>query len=243
MRIFNIINKSTNISEADLNLMVEACRVQLNQHAAPLLERMPWEIKVGGNDGFPVVLIDSPDVAGALGYHTQDPDGRVWCRVFTDPLLKNGGTTLRGAHSVSVVLSHEILETFYNPYVNLWSNRGDHTFVALELCDPVQGDCYDVDAKGAPVSVSNFVLEAWFDREMHKAGRFDYMNKLTKPLDMTSGGYTVIFNSETGEVKSVFASKEGEDLHSLLKPGHPASRSARNKNDCPMKKSCSLPTY
>lgn len=238
-----MINKADNITENDLNLMVEACRLQLNQHAAPLLERTPWEIKVGGDDGFPVVLINSPDVAGALGYHTQDPCGRVWCRVFTDPLLKSGGTTLRGVHSVSVVLSHEILETFYNPYINLWSNRGDHTFVALELCDPVQGDYYDIDVNGTPVAVSNFVLEAWFDREMGKAGRFDYMNKLTKPLDMTKGGYTVIFNSETGEVKSVFASKEGEDLHNLLKPGHPASRSMRHKSDCFIKQSYPLPTY
>jgi hypothetical protein len=228
MRKFNVINKSTKVNAKEIELMVEACRIQLNQHAAPLLERVSWEIEVGGNDGFPVVLIDSPDVAGALGYHTQDPDGRVWCRVFTDPLLKHGGTPLRGTHSISVVLSHEILETFYNPYINLWSNRGDHTFVALELCDPVQGDSYDIDVNGSPVSVSNFVLEA---------GRFDYMNKVKKPLEMSKGGYTVIFNSETGEVKSVFASKEGEDLHNLLKPGHPASRSSRNKNDCRMKAS------
>lgn len=241
MRTFNIINRSAKVNDENVALMVEACKIQLNQHAGPLLERVPWEIKVGGNDGFPVVLIDSPDVAGALGYHTQDPDGRVWCRVFTDPLLNNGGSILRGDHSVSVVLSHEILETFYNPYINLWSNRGDHTFVALELCDPVQGDSYEIDVAGTPVSVSNFVLEAWFDREMDRAGRFDYMNLVKKPLEMTKGGYTVIFNSETGEVASTFASKEGEELHALLKPHHPASRSSRNKNDCCVTKN--LPTY
>lgn len=241
MRIFNVINRSNNVKNEDFELMVEACRIQLNQHAAPLLERTPWEIKVGGNDGFPLVLINSPDAAGALGYHTQDPDGRVWGRVFTDPLLKHGGTVLNGPHSVSTVLSHEILETFYNPYINLWSNRGDQTFVALELCDPVQGDSYEIEVNGTKVSVSNFVLEVWFDREMGKAGRYDYLNKIKSPLEMSRGGYTVIFNSETGEVKSVFASKEAEEMHDLLKPSHSASRSSRNKNDCCSQRS--LPTY
>jgi len=232
MKIFNIINKSNNVSEAELNLMVEACKKQLVEHAAPLLERVPWEIKVGGDDGFPMVLINSPDTAGALGYHTQDPDGRVWGRVFTDPVLKNHGSVLHGTNSISTVLSHEILETFYNPYTNLWSNRSDATFVALELCDPVQGDSYEIEVNGTKVSVSNFVLEEWFDKEMSKAGRFDYMNKLKKPLDMSRGGYTIIFNSETGEVKSVFASEEAKTVHELCKPAHPASRTERNKNDC-----------
>lgn len=232
MKTFNVINKSDNVSDADVELMVKACKIQLEQHAAPLLGRLPWEIKLGGNDGFPVVILNSPDTAGALGYHTQDPDGKVWGRVFTDPLVKNGRGILNGVSSVSVVLSHEILETFYNPYVNLWSNRSDATFVAMELCDPVQGDCYDIEINGKFVSVSNFVLNEWFDREMSKAGRFDYMSKLSGPLNTSKGGYTVIFNSETGEVKSVFGSQEEEDLHAMLKPTHPAARTSRNKNDC-----------
>ena len=161
----------------------------------------------------------------------------MWSRVFTDPLVKNGKGILNGISSVSVVLSHEILETFYNPYVNLWSNRSDATFVAMELCDPVQGDCYDIEINGKFVSVSNFVLNEWFDREMSKAGRFDYMNKLSGPLSTSKGGYTVIFNSETGEVKSVFGSQEEEDLHAMLKPTHPAARTSRNKSDCCLVKS------
>lgn len=236
MKAFNVINKSTNVSDADVELMVKACKVQLEQHAAPALGRLAWDVKVGGNDGIPVVILNSPDTAGALGYHTQDPDGKVWSRVFTDPVLKNGGSILHGANSVATVLSHEILEAFYNPYTNLWSNRSDATFVALELCDPVQGDFYEIDVDGKKVSVSNFVLEEWFDREMGKAGKFDYMGRLSQPLSMSRGGYTIIFNSQTGEVKSVFASQEGEDLHALLKPTHPASRTSRNKNDCCLKK-------
>lgn len=233
MRIFNIINQSARVSSTELQLMVEACKIQLHQHAAPILERVPWEIKVGGDDGFPMVIMDDADQAKALGYHSQDANGKVWGRVFVGPVLDNGGTLTTGGRSVSVVLSHEILETFYNPYVNLWANRGDETFVAVELCDPVESMNYAIDVSGSQVSVSNFVLEAWFDKEMVNAGRFDYMSTLTSPLILGPGGYNIIFNSETGEVKPVFASKDDEDVHNLIKPSHPAARTSRNVSHSP----------
>lgn len=235
MNVFNVINQSTNVTPFDLNLMIEACKKQMIEHAAPLLGKLPWEIKLGGDDGFPVVIMDNADHAKALGYHTQDPNGKIWCRVFTKPVLDKGGSTLHGTHSVSVVLSHEILETFYNPYVNMWANRGDETFVAAEVCDPVENDSYEIDVNGTLVSVSNFVLDTWFDKELINAGRYDYMSRLTKPLTLSKGGYNVIFNSETGEVKSIFGSQDEEDEHSLMKPPHPASRSARSKEKIPKK--------
>jgi len=235
MLIFNAINKSSNVTQEDFKKIVEACRIQLQDHAAQELRRPLCEIKIDGDGGIPIVILDSPDVASALGYHTQDPNGKVWCRVFTNPILNNGGTVLHGTNSVAVVFSHEILETFFNPYVNLWSNRGDHTFVALEVCDPVQGDSYEVDVDGEKISVSNYVLECWFDKEMSTVGLFDHMGKIKKPLELSKNGYNVIFDSMTGEVKSIFGSKEAEDLHAKMKPTHPAARSARNKSACPQR--------
>jgi hypothetical protein len=228
MRTFNIINQSSKISETDLQLMVEACKIQLRDHAATALERMPWDIKIGGDDGFPMIIFDNSDQAGALGYHSQDPNGKVWGRVFVNPVLDHGGTIMNGSKSVSVVLSHEILETFYNPYINLWSNRGDETFVAIEICDPVEDNCYEIEVNGNKVSVSNFVLEAWFDKEMANVGKFDYLSTLKSPLSLAHGGYNIIFNSETGEIKSVFASQQAEELHNFIKPSHPAARTSRN---------------
>lgn len=228
MKTFNIINKSKRISQQDVELMVEACRIQLRDHAGPALERVPWEIKIEGNDGFPMVIIDDADHASALGYHTQDPDGKVWGRVFVNPILNNGGTILSGSKSISVVLSHEILETFYNPYINLWSHRGDQTFVAVELCDPVESNSYEINVNGTNVSVSNFVLEPWFDKEMINAGKYDYLSTLTEPLKLGKGGYNIILNCETGEIKPTFDSKIDEDEHNLIKPSHPAARTTRS---------------
>jgi hypothetical protein len=229
MRIFNVINQSSKISENDLQTIVEACKIQLKDHAAPALERVPWEIKIGGTDGFPMIILDDPDQAKALGYHTQDPNGKVWGRVFANPILNNNGTIMSGPRSISVVLSHEILETFYNPYINLWSHKGDATFVAVELCDPVESTYYEINVNGTNVSVSNFVLEAWFDKEMAgTTNKFDYLSILNAPLTLAKGGYNIILNCETGEIKPTFASKEDEDEHNVLKPSHPAARTSRN---------------
>ena len=228
MRIFNIVNHSNKVSDADLSLMVEACKVQVTRDAAPLFERLPWDVKVGGSDGFTIGIFDNADQAGALGYHTQDPNGNVWGRVFVSPVLDHGGTIMKGAKSISAVLSHEILETFYNPYVNMWANRGDVTFVAVEVCDPVENDCYEITVNNTPVSVSNFVLDVWFDSAMKNAPRYDFLSKLKAPLTLSKGGYNVIFNSETGDVKSIFGSKDEEEAHYLFKPAHPAARTSKN---------------
>jgi hypothetical protein len=230
MTTFNIINHSSKISNDDLQLMIEACKIQLRDHAGPSLGRIPWDVKLGGDDGFSMNIFDDSDHAGALGYHSQDPNGKVWGRVFVNPVINHGGTILNGTNSVSVVLSHEILETFYNPYTNLWANRGDATFVAAELCDPVESSSYEIEVNGKKVSVSNFVFESWFDKEMAGTGKFDYLSVLNSPLTLAKGGYNILFNSITGEMGPVFGSKEDEDSHNLVKPPHPASRSSRRKS-------------
>ena len=50
MKTFNVINHSLKISNDDLQLMIEACKIQLKDHAGPILDRTPWDIKLGGED-------------------------------------------------------------------------------------------------------------------------------------------------------------------------------------------------
>lgn len=47
---------------------------------------------------------------GYLGYHIEDDNGVRWGRVYTKPILEDGGTMLGGDNSVSVTLSHEVIE-------------------------------------------------------------------------------------------------------------------------------------
>lgn len=238
MPVLYVVNRSSLVSDADLTVMVKACQIQLSQHAAPLLGRRTWRLKQLKADGvvpageMQIVVLDDADQAGALGYHTQDPQGNPWGRVFARPVLSHGGTLMQGALSVSAVLSHEVLETFMDQSVNLWADMFDgQNEVAYEVCDPVQSDTYSVDVTTKDgvthsVSVSNFVTEHWFDATATGV-QLDYLNKTPGPLKLSSGGYMVTYNYATGKVNEIFGSKEAEELHSKIKPPFPAARTAR----------------
>lgn len=226
----NVINKSTQVNDANFQLMVEAVTTQLNQQVAPMWLRGTWKIVTNQPDtvGYPIVILDSPDQAGVLGYHTESPGGKVWGRVFVNPVLKNNGTLLSGALSVSAVLSHEVIEAYCDPNVNLWADMGNSKMVAFEACDPVENDFYQVTTKnGTKVSVSNFVLPAWFDSYASLSAKFDWLAVVAKPLTMSKGGYMVVLDTKTDKVTNVFGSMESERLHNLRQDPHPAARSAR----------------
>lgn len=226
----NIIDKSTLLGDGDFQHMVEACRIQLEQHVAPMWLRGAWNIVVNQPEsvGYPIVIVDDPDHAGALGYHTQSPGGKVWGRVFVKPIINNRGTMLRGSMSVSAVLSHEVIEAYCDPNVNLWTDMGNGKMVCYEACDPVEHDSYDVTTKdGTKVSVSNFVLPAWFDPQADPNAKFDWMALLNQQFAMSKGGYMVVLDLKSGKINNVYGSLMAEEQHVVRQDPHPASRSAR----------------
>lgn len=231
--IINIIDKSTLLNDSDHSLMVEACKIQLEKHVAPLWNKGPWKIVEDQPEtvGFPIVILDNPDQAGVLGYHTKSPNGKVWARVFVNPISSKGGSMLNGSLSVSAVLSHEVIESYCNPDINIWARRPDGIFVAHEACDPVENNSYDIiTSNGTKVSVSNFILPSWFDPYPSPGSRFDYMNLLSRPFTMSKKGYIITLDSKTGNLKNVFGSKKAEELHNLRQDPHPAARSNRMSN-------------
>jgi len=226
----NIIDRSTLLADADFQLMVEACKVQLEKHVAPMWLRGSWNIVVNQPEevGYPIVIVDDPAQAGALGYHTKSPCGKVWGRVFVRPVIDGKGEMLKGPLSVSAVLSHEVIEAYCDPDVNLWADRGDGFLIAYEACDPVENDVYEIETKnGTKVSVSNFVLPAWFDSLAPEGSKLDFMAKLSKPFTMSEGGYLVMRHPKTGEIKNIFGSHVAETMHAARQLPHPASRSSR----------------
>ena len=237
MTRYAVVNQSTLVSDLDGLAMWSATKDQLFYHVAPAWERKFIDsvyVSKGGKvpaDCFPIYLLDNPDVADALGYHTEDPGGKVYGRVFAEPVLQNHGTALVGSLSISAVLSHEVIEFFIDQHCDLWADRGDGTLVAYEAGDPVENDSYVVhpvvNGVRHAVSVSNFVLDAWFDHNAAAHSKFDWMSNVTAPFQMTKGGYCVILNSATGQTSQIFGSRPGEMLHNAIKPSHPAARSAR----------------
>lgn len=130
-------------------------------------------------DAWPVVVLDDPDVAGALGYHDLDPNGKPYARVFNAP-------TVAAGVPLSSVVSHEVCEAVADPYANLWADANRGVAYAFEACDPVENDMYLIDNVG----VSNFVTRRWFNPSA-TVGPFDHMGKLSAPFTMSKGGYLI----------------------------------------------------
>jgi hypothetical protein len=153
-----------------------------------------------------IAVLDNADQAGALGYHATQPDGRPFARIFVEPILANGGQYLHGSLSLSVTISHEILETIGDPFCNWWCDGLDGKQYALELCDPVEGDSYEIDG----VAVSNFVGPRWFS---DGNGPYDWMGNVHGPCAMSPGGYMIV-RYPGGEPSQVF----GEAFPEWQKP-------------------------
>jgi|SRR6185369_11671161 len=215
-----IINESTLLSNTDVYKMTGAVGKQMTWHVAPAWNQKPPSVlfypdktKVPAN-AWLVTMLDNADQAGILGYHSEDND-RIDAFIFAKPVLDNGGVALRDPQnpqnfSVASVLSHEVCEMFGDPFANWWSDGPKLTQggeYALELCDAVEGDSYDITlTSGELVAVSNFVLPQWFNPEATtKDAPFDYLKKLTKPFSMTPGGYLIV--RQSGRVSQVFGAQ------------------------------------
>lgn len=200
MRIL-VVNKSTRVSNSDVVSMTAAVNVQARSHAAPAWDMRPPSVIYSSVDpGTPssvvITVFDDSDQAGALGYHTEGPNGIKYGRVFAGPVLDNGGNALTAPLSVATVLSHEVLEALVDPACNSWSDRQDGSSVATEVGDPVEGDSYAIGVTNpygehVSVTVSNFVMPAWFDPAPAPGAQLDWMRLLHTPFEVRPSGYVV----------------------------------------------------
>lgn len=207
-----IIDKSKKVSTPEILLMVAACNRQLKYHACPAWNRSPSSVVFCEKEehlapgAFPIYIFDKADTADAYGYHDVGPDGNYYGRVFANPVLAEpNGSILSGPMSISCILSHEVLELFGDPQCNLWATGAGGVDYAVELCDPCEGDSYDINVAGTQVAVSNFILPHWFAANPPKGAKFDYMGKLTAPGTLTEGGYVLYFKE--GAIKSKYGAK------------------------------------
>jgi hypothetical protein len=199
-----VTNKSTRVSDIDVEAMTAAVAKQVSEHFAPAwaLPASPVSYissKATPSDGALLTVVDDPDQPGVLGWHTEGEQGVIFGYVFAAPVLDNGGEVLTGAtYTVAATLSHEVLETIVDPHVNLWASGPDNWVISPEVCDPVENGSYEI----AGVSVSNFVTPAWFDAQAADGATFDYLRRVTKPFEMDKGGYYVHFSG--GKPSQVF---------------------------------------
>jgi hypothetical protein len=143
-----------------------------------------------------IVFLDDADQPGALAYHDLTPDGLPVSKVFVK-------TTLDDNQSVSVSASHELVEMIVDPAINMYTSGPDpKTMYAYESADPVEEVTFKVNG----MDMSDFVYPAYFE-VFRKPGsvQFDHEKKVTKPFQILSGGYQIIFKN--GRSSQVFGSK------------------------------------
>jgi hypothetical protein len=217
-----IINQSTSVTNADVNIMCEALQIQFNLHVASAWNQKSPTVKfyssITSVPGYAWVIsvLDNPDVANALGYHDETND-KVDGFIFCQPVLQNGGVVLYDATnpqnvSVASVLSHEAIEMFGDRFANFWADGPNviasdgytYSEYALELCDPVEGNSYVVNVGATPVSMSNFIFPSWFNPEATDPVNmpFDYLHLLSLPFSMTTGGYMIV--QQAGQAQQIF---------------------------------------
>lgn len=211
-----VIDKSTIATTDQVKLWTYACAGQLRRHVGPLWNRSPVPVIFYPDEthvppgAWSIFVMDDPDQANALGYHSLSPGGLPYGRIFVRPSLDNGV-------SPSSVLSHEVVEAFIDPTCDGWRRSKNGTWWALEVCDPVESDTYQVTYQRQPVMVSNFVGPKWFDRKATKSDDLDFMGTTPQPFKLAKGGYAVKIKPGETTPTEVFAEAKLPDWKQELK--------------------------
>lgn len=218
MSIIYAENKSKKISEPELELIAQACEIQVKRDFAKYYGNVNDDFKIATVDPhcdcvLAVVDDESPSEEGVEADHFVDGSGDAEIECFTKPILENAGTVLQGPNSVSIAFSHEVLEYLRNMFTNGWTDTYGSLIdphgkkwkqVCDEICDPVEDGWYDIDVGGVAVSVSNFVLPEWFNPQK-KVSQRDFLNKLPhdKAFAKTEEGYLIV-RDQIGSEHQIF---------------------------------------
>jgi hypothetical protein len=230
-RVVNIVDdtRTTNPPSEVLPAVVAALQAQVDAFCADWSLADDVVVSAGGRHPksttvMPLHLVDdAPGPGGVLGYHDATPKGTPEAFVFVGPILANGGTWTDGPNSVSVCMSHELLEMLLDLEANEYVNDHAGRMWAREACDAVEARSIVV----AGCALSDYVLPAYFTPGAH--GPFDKLGALTAPFSVDRGGYAIVSKSE--KPSQVFGAVDmvpdaHGDLAIALGSGYPAWKHA-----------------
>lgn len=196
-----VINESTVCQDAEILAAARAIQTQVTRDYSPIygmnanVTFLPKGVKPPPGQWL-VVILDDSDQAGALGYHDLTSAGLPLGKVFAK-------ADKRAGDSVSVTLSHEILEMLGDPFINLTAQMGDGKFYAYEMGDAVEADRLGYQILG--VQVSDFVLPAYF-QPMIVGRPFDFMGHLKGPCpSLMPEGYASVYDPVKGQWSQITA--------------------------------------
>lgn len=218
-----IINESTLVTDAELTPIITALQTQVGRDYAPIWGRYAklTQIPKGGTppaDQWWMVIMDNSDQQGALGYHETTNTGKPLGKVFAADDKAAGS-------SLSVTISHELLEMLGNPFINLTAidpnaNQLQQLFMH-EMCDPCEDD--SLGYKIGDVLVSDFLLPEWFDPAAAPGTPLTFNKTISTPLSLATGGYMSIYNIAQNAWVQKTANRQNvaemKPLHAVAKPG------------------------
>jgi hypothetical protein len=198
-----IINESTVATDAEIIAAVGAIGTQITRDYMPAYG-MSANLHFFSKGSNPiasmwwVAVLDNSDQAGALGYHDLTSTGLPLGKVFAASDKQFGD-------SVSVTLSHEVLEMLMDPFINLTALMGDGKFYAFEACDAVEADGLGYAIDG--VQVSDFVLPAYFQPSIRLSDtKWDFCGHLTGACpQITAQGYLSVYDPASGQWSQITA--------------------------------------
>jgi len=189
-------NAATRDPGVDFGRLVAALQRFADQYFTPVWGTPARLVKTSGfrKGAWALALLDTADVANALGYHDLTPDGLPLSKVFVK-------TTLQAGQKVSVTACHELAEMLVDPAINLASTGPGNVFYAYETADAVEEEEFAING----IPMSDFVYPAWFEG-FRKAGsaQFDYLKRVRRPFQILPGGYMSVFKN--GRWTQVFGS-------------------------------------
>ena len=194
-------NKAETKLGVDFSALIAAMQVFIDGHVAPVWGTPARLIKTNNfkKGAWAMVFLDDADAPGALAYHDLTPDGLPISKVFVK-------TTLENKELVSVSASHELVEMLVDPAINLMTTGPDPKLMyAYESADPVEALSFPVNG----IPMTDFVYPSYFEI-FHKPGSvpFDHLKKVSKPFQLLSGGYQIIFKN--GKWTQIYGSKAKE---------------------------------
>lgn len=194
-----VINASTVLKDPAVQAVIPALQTQVHRDFAPVwgidadLTFVPQNAQPLAGAWWLVVL-DSSDQAGALGYHDLTNEGLPLGKVFA-------GSDIQLGYKWTVTASHELLEMLADPDIDLTAfiqpTATTGTLYAYEACDACEADNFGYDING--ITVSDFVYPAWFESFRQPGStQFDHGNHIQQPLQLLAGGYIGAFDVSSG---------------------------------------------
>jgi hypothetical protein len=194
----SIINSSTVLKDSDVAQVVPDLQVQVSRDFAAA-----WGIdadltfypnsRVAPKNSWWLVILDTSDSAGALGYHDLTSEGLPMGKVFAL-------STMQDNSHWTLTLSHELLEMLGDPDINLGAfvQHGKHAgkLYGYEVCDACEDDQFGY--KIGNTLVSDFVFPAWFESFHHRGVQLDQCGHIKKPFQLLTNGYISVYDIKSG---------------------------------------------